>query len=101
MLVPARLGVAGIGVAHGGGGAGACRRRRGRQSNRPVPAPDVLSEVPVVPEIVAGDLAHYVAASGPGVLAPRGWHCLGLHGSNGNQLVVTPEVHDARDLLAG
>jgi hypothetical protein len=32
-----------------------------------------------------------------GILAPRGWHCLGLSGSNGSFLVVTPERHRAQE----
>ncbi|WP_293377965.1 hypothetical protein [Phenylobacterium sp.] len=34
-----------------------------------------------------------------GVLAPRGWNCFGLYGSNGSSLYVTPEPHDGSDLL--
>jgi hypothetical protein len=50
------------------------------------------------PEL-APKLAYYVAASGPGVLAPRGWYCAGLYGSNGGTLVVSPEPVAAADLL--
>ena len=39
----------------------------------------------------APQLAYYVTANGPGVLAPRGWHCAGIYGSDGASLVVTPE----------
>ena len=41
------------------------------------------------PRSCAG-LAYYQAEYGPGVLAPRGWHCLGVYGSGGESLFVTP-----------
>jgi hypothetical protein len=31
------------------------------------------------------------------VLAPRGWHCLGLEGSDASSLVITPEPHGFAD----
>jgi hypothetical protein len=43
-------------------------------------------------------LAYY-RANRLAVLAPRGWHCFGLYGSNGAIVIVTPERHDAKDLL--
>lgn len=45
---------------------------------------------PRLPSDVARRLAYYAANDGPGVLAPRGWHCFGLLGSNGSTLLVTP-----------
>jgi hypothetical protein len=36
-------------------------------------------------------LAYYKSQYGPGVLAPRGWHCFGMYGSNGSTLLITPE----------
>ena len=45
---------------------------------------------PLVPE-VAQQLAYYKTEQGPGVLAPRGWHCFGTYGSNGSSLYVTPD----------
>jgi hypothetical protein len=47
------------------------------------------------PRLSAGEaqrLAYYASAD-LGVLAPRGWHCFGLSGSNGSILIVTPERH--------
>jgi hypothetical protein len=41
-------------------------------------------------------LAYY-ASTDLGVLAPRGWHCFGLYGSDGSVLIVTPEPHHAVD----
>lgn len=42
-------------------------------------------------------LTHY-ASNDLAVLAPPGWHCVGLYGSNGSVLVVTPVRH-APDVL--
>jgi hypothetical protein len=64
----------------------------------PVPAPSASSSAPLVPTPVAPKLAYY-ASTHLGVLAPRGWHCFGLYGSSGSTLIVTPEQHDATDLL--
>ena len=47
-------------------------------------------DVAVSPEI-AQRLAYYKAYDGPGILAPRGWHCFGTSGSYGSNLYVTPE----------
>ncbi|HEY0014012.1 MAG TPA: hypothetical protein VGB79_14315 [Allosphingosinicella sp.] len=35
------------------------------------------------------------------VLAPRGWHCIGLQGSNGLRLIVTPEPRTAAEFRNG
>jgi hypothetical protein len=64
----------------------------------PIVSPKHIGHVPPVPLSVAGDLAYY-ASSDLGVFAPRGWHCFGLYGSRGSQIIVTPEPHDADDLL--
>jgi hypothetical protein len=64
----------------------------------PVAAPKQIVDGPPVPEPAAFHLAYYASAQ-LGVLAPRGWHCFGLYGSNGSQLIVTPEPHNARDLF--
>jgi hypothetical protein len=48
---------------------------------------------------LAPKLAYYVAASGPGVLAPRGWSCAGIYGSNGASLVVSPQPVSPADLM--
>jgi hypothetical protein len=54
---------------------------------------------PKVSASAAGSLAYYAAVGGPGVLAPRGWHCFGLYGSNGDSIVVTPEQHRSSDFF--
>lgn len=54
----------------------------------PMPAPR-SGTTPRVASAAAARLAFY--SSGElGVLAPRGWHCLALIGSNGTTLLVTP-----------
>ena len=50
------------------------------------------------PKAVASELAYYASAD-LAVLAPKGWHCFGLYGSNGASLFVTPEIHGSADLL--
>jgi hypothetical protein len=39
----------------------------------------------------ARKLAYYKSSVTPGILAPRGWHCLGVIGSGGSSLFVSPE----------
>jgi hypothetical protein len=50
-----------------------------------------------LPSSVARDVAFYQAALGTGILAPRGGHCLGLYGSSGSSLIVTPQAFKSRD----
>lgn len=69
----------------------------GQQGPQPAPR---NGPVPAVPPAAAAQLAYYTSSE-LGVLAPRGWHCMGLEGSNGSFLVVTPERHDAAELLRG
>ena len=52
----------------------------------PVPAPATPPAAPRVP----------VAAAA--VLAPRGWHCMGMYGSGGSILLVTPRSYPAGTL---
>jgi len=66
----------------------------GQTGPRPAPRRGV---VPHVPRAFASRLAYY-ASGDLGVLAPRGWHCFGLYGSNGSVLIVTPQV--VRDPLS-
>ena len=65
----------------------------------PIAADANPGTAPPIPASVARQLAYY-AFSSLGVYAPRGWHCFGLYGSNGTQLIVTPERHSGSDLLA-
>jgi hypothetical protein len=48
----------------------------------------------------AAKLAYYVMENGPGVLAPRGWSCAGIYGSDGATLIVAPQAVKPGDLLA-
>jgi len=43
-------------------------------------------------------LAYYESGDGIGVLAPRGWHCLGASGSSGSVLWVSPRLIDPREI---
>ena len=45
-------------------------------------------------------LAYYKAQYGPGVLAPRGWHCFSTYGSDGANLFVSPDAIDAKALFS-
>lgn len=45
-----------------------------------------------------GGLAYY-ATREIGVLAPAGWHCFGLQGSNGVTLIATPDRRRAADFI--
>jgi hypothetical protein len=48
----------------------------------------------------ARGLAYYQAVDVPGVLAPRGWYCFGVYGSDGASLFVTPQPIKADDFLS-
>jgi hypothetical protein len=49
----------------------------------------------------AQTLAYYKAASGVGVLAPRGWHCFGTYGSAIDTLSVSAEPINASGRVSG
>lgn len=59
----------------------------GQQGPRPAPR---SGATPDVGDAAAARLAWYADAWGTGVLAPRGWHCLGAIGSNGESITVAP-----------
>ena len=68
----------------------------------PLPSP-ASSKVPRAPESQAARLAYYAMGEGEvglGILAPRGWHCVGLYGSDGKVLIVTPDKHSAEEFFA-
>jgi hypothetical protein len=66
----------------------------------PIDAPTGASvSVPVSSE-AAEKLAFYKASVIEGVLAPRGWYCLGLYGSGGAGLLVSPEPIDTARLFS-
>jgi hypothetical protein len=66
----------------------------------PVKAPSGKSPAVAIPAGVAQRLAYYKAEFGPGVLAPRGWHCFSTYGSNGASLFVSPDPIDSKTLLS-
>jgi hypothetical protein len=70
----------------------------GQQGPQRAPASAPHGSIPAVPAAAAPQLAYY-ASNELGVLAPRGWHCIGLEGSDGSFLFVTPDPHDAAELL--
>jgi hypothetical protein len=61
----------------------------------PQDAPPKASNKPRVLAQHASKLAWYESEE-LGVLAPRGWHCFGLSGSDASMLFVTPEDHSQR-----
>jgi hypothetical protein len=66
----------------------------------PQPAPQTPNVSVRVPEAMASSLAYYVSDEGPDVLAPRGWACLGLSGSDGSMLFVAPDKASVDAMIA-
>lgn len=66
----------------------------------PVKAPSSQSVTNPIPSAAAQRLAYYKAQYGPGVLAPRGWHCFSTYGSDGSNLFVSPDAIDSKTLLS-
>ena len=64
-------------------------RTGGQPGAQPPPG---AQQTPLLPPELARRLAYYQARGGPGVLAPRGWHCRGLGGSSGVSLSVQPKM---------
>ncbi len=58
----------------------------------PTPAPVSSSTHMNLAAQKAARLALYVSPEGMKALAPRGWKCLGLEGSNGSMLFIAPEA---------
>jgi len=56
----------------------------------PLKAPTGATKAFAISNLASRRLAYYKAESGPGVLAPRGWHCFGTYGSSGSSVYVTP-----------
>jgi hypothetical protein len=66
----------------------------------PVAAPKRHAvKVPINPALAAR-LAYYRAENGPGVLAPRGWHCFLTYGSNGSSLYVSPDTLNGKQFFS-
>jgi hypothetical protein len=58
--------------------------------NGPEPAPSGEDKVVHLDDKTIQRLAYYKGTFGPGILAPRGWHCREFYGSNGVILFVMP-----------
>ena len=65
----------------------------------PQAAPAGKSKAVAISAAAAKRLAYYKAQYGPGVLAPRGWHCFSTYGSNGANLFISPDPIDAKTVL--
>jgi hypothetical protein len=66
----------------------------------PQAAPTGPSKAVAISAAAAERLAWYNAQYGPGVLAPRGWHCFSIYGSDGSNLFVSPDAIDSKTLLS-
>ena len=66
----------------------------------PQAAPTGPSQAVAISAAAAQRLAWYKAQYGPGVLAPRGWHCFSTYGSDGSNLFVSPDAIDSATLLS-
>ena len=65
----------------------------------PLPAPRGGPVAVEATDAVAARLAYYQAQDGYGVLAPRGWSCFGLYGSDGAFLIVAQRPFDPANLF--
>lgn len=65
----------------------------------PQESPTVAETIRLRPDD-AQHLAYYKSAYGFGVLAPRGWYCLGTYGSNGSTLYVSPKPITSSELFS-
>lgn len=66
----------------------------------PLPAPNSSWTKVHLNPVAAKALAYYFGPSGTAVLAPRGWPCLELEGSNGQMLFVTPSPIRAKQFFS-
>lgn len=66
----------------------------------PLDPPKGTTQLVHIPKEAAQQLAFYKAEQGFGVLAPRGWHCFEIYGSNGSSLFVSPQAMDAKMLFS-
>ncbi len=67
----------------------------------PVAAPEGEGKVVLIDSKAAQQLAYYASQKDFGVLAPRGWHCFGTYGSNGDTLYVSPQSINPSNFLTG
>jgi len=66
----------------------------------PSPAPSGSPKNVLMSAAAAARLAYYSIGAPNGVLAPRGWSCFGLSGSNGATLYLSPAPIQASDVEA-
>jgi hypothetical protein len=66
----------------------------------PLAAPTGKSEAMAIPAAAAQRLAFYKAEYSAGVLAPRGWHCFSIYGSDGANLFVSPDAIDSKAMFS-
>jgi hypothetical protein len=64
----------------------------------PRKAPGAKTARVVISADAASRLAYYRSGEGLGILAPRGWYCFGVYGSNGSALYVSPERLTANEV---
>jgi hypothetical protein len=67
----------------------------------PMSAPNDKARVLPVSGEAARQLAYYKSFEGLGVLAPRGWYCFQVYGSNGGELYVGPHPITAANVYSG
>src|SRR5438552_10663703 len=64
----------------------------------PIEAPHGTPKVVPLDSLTARQIAYYKGHVGPGVFAPRGWHCRVWYGSAGSTLLVTPTSIDSANV---
>jgi hypothetical protein len=71
----------------------------GQMGPQPAPSMSVTRGVTTDEKLTAQLSFYYTETFRNGVLAPKGWHCLQLIGSNGETLLVTPQAIDAKTIF--
>lgn len=66
----------------------------------PLNAPNNKSKIVSISAATAQRLAYYKAEESSGVLAPRGWYCFGIYGSNGASLFVSAHPINTTNLFS-
>ncbi|HEY1806520.1 MAG TPA: hypothetical protein VGG45_18755 [Terracidiphilus sp.] len=66
----------------------------------PQAAPIGPSVAVAIPALMAQRLAYYKSDYGPGTLAPRGWKCFSIYGSDGGSLFVSPDPINTGELFS-
>jgi hypothetical protein len=63
----------------------------------PIDAPKGDPKIVTLRHLPLDQIAYYKGADGPGVYAPRGWHCRLQYGSSGDSILVTPSFTNTAD----